>query len=136
MQETKNKIINFILVIIWMTLIFTMSSFNSAESSNQSGVFVNILANILNIDNLNILSTIIRKSAHFTEYFILGILVCNLIQSYNKKRYIAIIICILYALSDEVHQIFVPGRSCQLLDICIDTLGSTLGILLKMKHKL
>lgn len=123
----KNKI-NTTLTLIWMTLIFTMSSFNANESSNQSNFIVNIISNIININNIELLSLIIRKLAHFTEYFILGILVYNAVNSYNKKTYSAIIICILYAISDEIHQIFVPGRSCQILDILIDSIGSITGI--------
>ena len=123
----KNKI-NIILVIIWMILIFTMSSFDATESSNQSNFIVNIIVNIFNINNIELVSLIIRKLAHFTEYLILGILTYNLIKSYNKKTYIAIIICILYAISDEIHQYFVPGRSCQILDMTIDSIGSLTGI--------
>lgn len=117
-----------------------MSSFNSAESSNQSNFIVNIIANIFNINNISILSLIVRKLAHFTEYFILGLLVYNLIYSNQKKAYFAIIICVLYAISDEIHQLFVPGRSCQVLDVIIDSSGSLLGIILlyiyKYRHKI
>ena len=122
------RIINLLLVIIWMALIFMMSSFNSNESSNQSNFIVDILSNIFNINNIGLLSFIVRKLAHFTEYLILGIFVYNAVNSYNKKVYIAIIICIIYAISDEVHQLFVPGRSCQILDITIDSIGSIIGI--------
>ena len=66
--------------------------------------------------------------AHFTEYFILGLLVYNMAHSYNKKTYMSIIICIIYAISDEIHQIFVPGRSCQISDMIIDVSGALLGI--------
>lgn len=136
----KNKKLNIIFVIIWMMFIFIMSSFNSNESSNQSNFIVNILSNIFNISNIEILSFIVRKLAHYTEYTILGILVYNLIYSYNKKIYISIIICIIYAISDEIHQLFVPGRSCQITDILIDSMGSVTGIILlyiiyKYKHK-
>lgn len=128
MHVTKKQKIKILLVLIWMTLIFIMSSFNATESSNQSNFIVNILSNILNINNIKLLSLIIRKLAHFTEYFILGTLVYNAINNYNKKKYVAIIICILYAISDEIHQIYVPGRSCQILDILIDSIGSINGI--------
>ena len=135
----KQKI-NILLVITWMILIFIMSSFNSVESSNQSGLIVNIIANMFNINNINLLSLIIRKLAHFTEYFILGLLTYNMIHSYNKKAYLSVIICVLYAISDEIHQMFVPGRSCQIMDMTIDTLGSLLGIyillFIKKKHKI
>lgn len=128
MKQKYKKRISILLVIIWMLLIFIMSSFNSAESSNQSNFIVNIIVNILNINNIDTLNLIIRKLAHFTEYFILGLLVYNMIYNYNKKTFIAIIICILYAISDELHQMLVPGRSYQLLDITIDSLGSISAI--------
>lgn len=126
------KRINIILVALWMMLIFVMSSFNSVESGNQSNFVVNIIVDVFNVNNIDLLSLIIRKSAHFTEYFILGILVYNLIRSYNKKTYISLIICILYAVSDEIHQMFVPGRSCQMLDVMIDSLGALLSIFLML----
>lgn len=124
----KNKKFNLILVIIWMTIIFIMSSFNSTESSSQSNFIVDIVANIFHITNTSTLSIIIRKLAHYTEYLILGILVMNLNNNKSKSIYLSIIICLLYAISDEFHQSFVPGRSCQLYDIAIDSLGSLSGI--------
>lgn len=139
-NNIMHKRISILLVITWMIFIFIMSSFNSAESSNQSNFIVNIIANIFNINNISILSLIVRKLAHFTEYFILGLLVYNLIYSNQKKAYFAIIICVLYAISDEIHQLFVPGRSCQVLDVIIDSSGSLLGIILlyiyKYRHKI
>ena len=129
------KKINLILVIIWMTFIFIMSNFDANESSNQSNYIVNIMSNIFNITNTDMLTFIIRKLAHFTEYLILGILVYNFIKNYDKKNYISIIICMIYAISDEVHQIYVPGRSFQIRDIIIDTLGAIIGILIISKYK-
>ena len=105
-----------------------MSSANSTESDNQSGVIVNIISNIFNINNIELLSFIIRKLAHLTEYLILGLLVYNLIKQYNKKWYISLIICILYAISDEIHQGFTPGRNPQIFDVFIDNIGSIMGI--------
>ena len=47
----------------------------------------------------------------------------------DKRTFIfAIILCILYAISDEIHQHFIPGRSGDLLDVGIDTMGSCLGV--------
>ena len=122
------KTINVLFVLIWMIIIFIMSSFDSSESSNQSNFIVNIISNIFNIDNINALSLIIRKLAHFSEYFILGILVYNSTQNYKKYIWLPIIICISYAISDEIHQIFVPGREGRVLDITIDSIGATIGI--------
>ena len=126
----RNRLISTFLLIAWMLFIFIMSSFNSTESSSQSGFIVNIISSILNINNTEILSLIIRKLAHFTEYFILGILAYNTTKLHNKKKHLAIIVCIIYAISDEIHQIFVPGRNCQITDICIDSIGSIIGIYL------
>jgi len=123
------KTISIILVILWMLVIFLLSSSNSIQSNNQSGYIVNYMANIFNISNIKLLSYIIRKIAHLSEYFILGALTINMITCYKKKTYIAIIICILYAISDEIHQSLVPGRSPQIIDILIDSIGSLIGIL-------
>lgn len=126
------KQLSIILVLIWMIIIFIMSSFNAEDSANQSNFIVNIIANIFNIENVKLLSLIIRKLAHFTEYLILGTLVINMFTKNNaKKTYLlSILLCIIYATSDEIHQIFTPGRACQIKDILIDSVGSITGIYL------
>ena len=124
------KIISIILVIIWMIFIFIMSSFDATESNNQSNYIVNILINIFNINNLDILSYIVRKLAHLTEYTILGILISNMVKQINFKTYTGLIISVSYAISDEIHQLFIPGRSCQITDICIDTIGICIGFII------
>ena len=126
----KNKKFSLLLLIIWMILIFVMSSFNADISSNQSGIIVSFISKIFNINNIELLSLIIRKFAHFLEYFILGILMLNVIINYNKKIYLSYIFSILYACLDEVHQLFVNGRSGQITDVLIDSTGIILGILL------
>ncbi len=115
-----------------MVIIFTMSSFNSIESANQSNYIVNIISNVLNINNIELLNLIIRKLAHYIEYLILGILVINMFIKNNipQSYLISIIFCIIYAISDEIHQLFVPGRACQIKDILIDSIGSITGIYL------
>lgn len=76
----------------------------------------------------------IRKLAHFTIYMILGIAVMNYMNTYkmdNKRRIIlTIIVGMLYATSDEIHQFFVPGRSAEVRDVCIDTLGVICGVII------
>lgn len=127
----KNKPFT-VLVAIWMFLIFLMSSFDATESTNQSNFIVNIITNIFKIENIELLSFIIRKLAHFTEYLILGLLVANMFtkNNINNLYLISIILCIIYATSDEIHQIFVPGRACQIRDILIDSIGSITGVYL------
>lgn len=126
----NKKIISFILVIGWMIFIFLMSSFDGNESSSQSNFLVHFIVDIFNISNVDIISLIIRKIAHFIEYLILGILVYNMMIYYDRKYYLAIMVCLLYAISDEVHQAFVPGRSYQVHDMLIDSFGSLTGIML------
>ena len=84
-------------------------------------------------DVISNLQFVVRKSAHFIGYMILGILVFIFIcqfEDINKKFIISWIICIIYAASDEIHQLFVPGRSGQVRDVLIDSAGSFLGIFL------
>ena len=71
-----------------------------------------------------------RKLAHLFEYFVLGILVYINLDEYidNKATILSIIICLLYAISDEIHQLFIIGRSFGIKDIIIDLFGSLLGI--------
>ena len=124
------KYINLVLVIIWMSVIFIMSSFNATESTEQSNTIVLWICNLLSISNTHIVTLIVRKLAHFSEYFILGVLLYNLVKSFGKKAIFAVIICIIYAISDEVHQCFIPGREGKVIDVLIDTFGGTVGIYL------
>lgn len=79
---------------------------------------------------------LMRKSAHFIAYLVLGFLVSHALNNEAstvtawKRRGISLAICILYAISDEFHQIFVPGRGPLLKDILIDGSGAALGIML------
>ena len=109
-----------------------MSSFNSIESANQSNYIVNIISNVLNINNIELLNLIIRKLAHYIEYLILGILVINMFIKNNipQSYLISIIFCVIYAISDEIHQFLIPGRACQIKYILIDSIGSITGIYL------
>lgn len=143
------KIILHILLILWISLIFFFSHQPAIDSDKASnGVIVKIIHTVEIISNhefndneLEIISNYlifpVRKLAHFTLYFILGILVYNVVMLYNidnKKIFlISILFCIIYACSDEIHQLFVIGRSGELRDVLIDTIGSLLGILIVSK---
>lgn len=126
----NKKRISLVLLIIWMIIIFIMSSFDADASSNQSGLIVNFISSIFKIKNIELLSFIVRKLAHFMEYFILGILFVRVIINYNKKIYLAYIFGIMYACLDEFHQLFVSGRSGQIFDIFVDCTGLILGIII------
>ncbi len=124
---------------LWMLLIFRLSS-QVADTSNGLSLgiteWVNrILANLTQIE-MDTLNHIVRKSAHFTAYLILAVLCLNALRVsgvLGRKRYIsAISICFLYSISDEIHQLFVPGRSGRLMDVIIDTLGAAVGIIISI----
>lgn len=129
-----------IFLIIWMIIIFLFSNNNGLKSSKKSDkliehTVVKIYHNFNNkTDKKKIISKytfIVRKLAHFTLYFILGILSYLYLKDYNINFiYISILFCFLFSLSDEIHQLFISGRSFKLLDIFIDTTSSIMSIFL------
>ena len=136
------RLISPTLLILQMCFIFIMSSFGHNSSDAQSNLFVDFIAQNFphvrhglenNLISLSTLVFLVRKTAHFTEYAILGALFyLNLIQfpklnSRIKKLLLPILFSFLYAITDEIHQIFVPGRSAQFRDVLIDTLGASFG---------
>lgn len=132
------------LLIFWMIIIFLFSNQDAAKSESTSDKvtlgIINITEAITNQkiqeekrnDLIEETRFLIRKLAHFTLYFILGIFVYLTLHSYSIERIllISIFFCFLYACSDEIHQMFSDGRAAQLLDVLIDTLGASIGILL------
>ena len=113
-----------LLLIFQMIFVFIMSSFGSDSSSAQSGQIIQALRQVFpNLNNTSPLDAsnlvfIVRKTAHFTEYAILGIL----FFLFSRQFF--------YACTDEIHQLFIPGRSGQFTDVLIDTLGASFGCLL------
>ena len=119
---------------------------NSSESTEtSSGVTMEIINIVDKAINLNLgirekellldkLFIFVRKLAHITEYFILGILVINVFKDYfnisNKLLISSILFCLLYSASDEFHQLFVPGRAGKLVDLLIDSIGYIGGCLI------
>ena len=140
----KRKVIYSILIVLWMGLIFSLSNQPASDSTELSDGFIsNTIGNVYKVFNKNISSDElndikvkythpVRKMAHFTIYMILGILVTLLVREYNvsfyKCLFISLLVCLLYSISDEVHQLFVSGRSGEIRDVLIDTSGSFIGI--------
>ena len=134
------KIILTILTILWLLVIFIFSNDTAKESDKVSNSVVDntiytackIVSKKCNKKELrDRFGYPVRKLAHFTEYFILGILMIFTLRAYNiNPVYVPIIICFLYACTDEIHQMFVKDRTASIIDVLIDTLGSTSSILL------
>ena len=137
--KRKITIFSWILVILWMVFIFSMSSKVREESNdlsqNVTRVSIKIIERVTPITDIDIdeFNYIIRKSAHLISYMILAILMTQALRISKVKGYrlyiISLILCIIYAISDEIHQSFVPGRGPQLLDVIIDTSGASIGII-------
>lgn len=126
------KLLPWVAVVGWMTLIFCLSHQSAVESAEVStGLLDKILALFGEIIDHNTL----RKMAHAFEYFILCILLFNalwhtLTNQKIKTSVISLSSCLLYAVSDEIHQIFIPGRAGRIFDVCVDMTGAVLGLVI------
>ena len=148
-KNILKHVIRYLLVIAIILLCYTIFKFSDArgqKSSKTSTEFTKILINLFE-NNKNMsqeekyirvesIQPLVRKGAHFCLYMLLGILTMLCAQTFNWcKAYkfdISVIFILLYASSDEIHQLFVPGRSGQFIDVCLDTVAATCGILLVM----
>jgi len=143
-MNIQNNKLNYILVtswifvLVWMGVIFMFSEQNSTESSELSGgisdtVYVIVDETFPNADvSQDTIQVTTRNVAHFFLYFVLGFLILNALFNHNlsemKRPLFALLLSGLYALSDEWHQYYIPGRAFELKDLSIDLLGSILGI--------
>lgn len=141
---SNKKIIYGILNLLWMGVIFYMSSRTAEESVRASSGITGLVADIavgtglvereeITADVLSVIHKWIRIFAHFFEYMVLGILSFGFLKQFQYKKLIkvalySLIFCIAYAISDEIHQYFVPGRAMDILDVLTDTAGSFTGI--------
>ena len=125
------KLKYFIPAIIWMLFIFIMSHTNGNSSSSQSNFIAEIILKVINID-YNTLTFLIRKAAHMGEYALLLFFIYYAFKKSTTYKYIfslSLLVTFLYACSDEFHQLFIPGRSGQLKDVLIDTIGGLFMLL-------
>lgn len=128
-----------------MAVVFWHSSRTAPESTAQSETFAENIFSFFSpsfsaldeAGKMSILSAtqhLVRKSAHFLAYFALGFTCFGALNTYGIKRstkfFASGLICLVYAVSDEVHQLFVPGRAGRLTDVLIDLSGalSAIGI--------
>ncbi len=105
--------LRFVLVLAWATIIFIASSFPNPPGASGNEWRYNL--------------------AHMVEYAILGALTVLALRAYrpNSRRFVipaaAFTFAILYGMSDEFHQSFVPNRDANWLDVGFDALGAALG---------
>lgn len=132
------------LLLLQMWIIFGFSNQNGDESGSISRKITEIITkNIKSIQGLEKdekektlkrIEHIVRKIAHFSLYTVVGILLMSLMSTYKIKQVnricISGVIGLLYAISDEIHQAFIPGRGPKIGDVGIDFSGVITGILI------
>ncbi len=153
----KKIVIWGLLVITWMIFIFVMSGMNANTSDDQSKTIVISIVNKYDeifgaspetllkhkskefIEEIN---HVFRKISHGIVYLVLAVLLMFFLHSLNEHvlyyyYLISVIVCFLYACTDEYHQTFVSGRTGQFSDIIIDCVGALFGcIIFKIMYKL
>lgn len=149
------KIISLILCLFWMGLIF----YNSSQTGEESNLFSNKVLNRIkseingtaydnNSNSFDAFSldnvkgdfgvtdgnSFVRKNAHAFEYLVLAILFAITLKQFgfkNKNAVIYILFGVLfYAVTDEYHQLYVPGRGSSVRDVIIDFIGGVFGVIL------
>lgn len=131
-----------LMVILWMAIIFSFSA-QPADESEQMSLSVGHVAGLFFADGYEDwpqerqdafaerIDHVVRKAAHFTEYAVLGVLLALMYRAYGHKGKRLFLLSAgtgsLYAATDEFHQLFVEGRSCQPTDWGIDTCGVIAG---------
>lgn len=137
------RIILGILLIIWASTIFMFSHQGGEQSSSTSQgtvriVLENIIPNHLTENEkeeiIQKIEPFIRKLAHYAVYIIGGILIYSFMNTFSmtmKRSFLfSQIIGTGYAITDELHQYFIPGRSAQISDILLDAFGVLTGIIM------
>ncbi len=119
--ELRRRRIFLALSLLWMAVIFYFSGQSGSESGALSGSFSEFLG---------LPEWMIRKGAHMAEYALLGFFLYGFFGACPWKRpwLSSWGTAVLYAASDELHQMFSAGRTPALRDVCIDTAGAVLGI--------
>ncbi|HKL99891.1 MAG TPA: VanZ family protein [Mobilitalea sp.] len=142
----KRHYLSWVPAILIMMVIFSFSAKPAVKSAESSltiaevimGIYEDItdekLENDIRMEFLYQMDHYIRKGAHFIEYAILAAAIALplwILRHRGRRLWLLSMLgAALYAATDEFHQSFVPGRSCELKDVMIDTAGAALGAML------
>ena len=128
------RIIILAFIVLWMIMIFGLSNQNGEESSSLSRKVASFFTK--DDKKIEIIEPYIRKIAHLSEYACGGFLFLSLFMTYDfsdeKRMLFSFFIGVEYASADEIHQLFTVGRSGQIKDVFIDSIGMALGICITM----
>lgn len=140
-KNILKHVIRYILIICIIVLcckIFALSSQDGGVSAGTSRQFTEILLRTLGLEcndrTIEIINPVIRKVAHFSVYMLLGFLTMCTCETFKWQRVykfdFSTMFAFVFACSDELHQRLVPGRSGEFADVCLDTVGAMLGVLI------
>ena len=133
-------------IIVWMMTIFGFSADEAEVSQSKSDIITEkvIEAIVKYYDDMTLekqkdvwdaVSFYVRKTGHFGEYGILSVLIFLFLITFEsvRNRHLWLLsdvaVCVVYAITDEVHQGFVDGRSPKIMDVIIDTSGAFVGLM-------
>jgi VanZ family protein len=100
------------MLLLWMTIIYIASDQPS-----------------LRVPSFGSWDAILKKGGHLLAYSVLAFLAYRVTATWSKPFLAAFVIAGLYAVGDEWHQSFVPGRNGTTIDVLIDCLGATMMLL-------
>ena len=126
----KNKFLAVVFWLLCIAVLYVIFMFSSATGEESEEVSQNLLSKIIEFIGNFITHNTLRKLAHFSEFAALGFCFSGAIHyTFGKKKfYLPLIPSFVYAVSDEIHQYFVPERACRVFDILVDTCGIATGI--------
>ena len=141
----KLNIIRGILITTLIAIFVTIFGFSNQNAETSSGLsqkvtnfVVEFVPSIKNMPEKEKeqaeyrIEKVIRKIAHYSIYTLVGILLMALMSTYKIKELdriaISMIIGVIYAATDEIHQAFVPGRGPLVTDVILDSIGVLTGI--------
>jgi len=130
----RRAVLSWAAVVVWAGIIFWASAHTGSDLDSGPGLLAvakralkAALAGALGPD------ADVSPIGHFAEYLVFGALLLNALRRHLAPRHAALLAVLLasaYGVSDEVHQLFVPGRMCDAADWLVDTAGATLGVAL------
>ncbi len=135
-MELTNKKAWWALAAMWAAVIYSLSgpTYSAAASAGFIARIVCVLSFGVLREHVSLINLLVRKAAHLTEYAILAVILYNAFKPTDRKAWSnssafqALLTAAIYSLSDEFHQIFVPGRHASIFDCLIDTTGAFLGL--------
>ena len=114
--------------ISWMVIIFLCTQLPYFTGDRTATAIHKTIAPSANYEKIDVLNLIIRKATHITAFGLLSIFI---LKSLEPKRFAYLtsgLLTIIYSLSDEWHQSFMPGRTASLDDVLIDALGASFAL--------